>query len=249
MPLSFKLHRDLALEHGGEERWGYRRVSCGNLEARGRKRSELEGLGPAPGLGSGMSLGKMAEAKKTAKAWTGTGLPKDLDWILPELVTGYEKMGGSRETAQVHPYHFTMALMRMAEERGAELVIGSVKDINYADASSPASTPPLLERSGNSPSSLSVSSTSSKGRRKVESITYLDGSTKRLVTITATHAVLAAGPWTAKLFPSAPITGLRAHSVTITPAYPVSGYALFTELTPEKIHRASASSTQTLRLP
>lgn len=231
VPLSFKLHQDLALEHGGEEKWGYRRVLCGNLEARGRKRSELEGLGPAPGLLAGLSLGKRAEAKK--KAWSGAGLPKDLDWILPELVTAYEKMGGSRETAQVHPYHFTMALMRMAEESGAELVIGSVKEINYADASSPTSTPPPTRRTSGdkSPSVASISSSSSRSRRKVESITYLDKESNDLVTIPATHAVLALGPWTSKLFPAAPITGLRAHSVTITPAYPVSGYALFTELT------------------
>jgi glycine/D-amino acid oxidase-like deaminating enzyme len=244
VPLSFKLHQDLALEHGGEEKWGYRRVLCGNLEAQGRKRSDLEGLGPAPGL----PLGKRAgDAKKGGKAWSGTGLPKDLDWILPDLVRGYEKMGGSRETAQVHPYHFTMALMRLAEEAGAELVIGSVTDINYADPVSPTSTPPpTIGRVGNkSPSALSLSSTSSWSRRKVESVTYIDQETQKQVTIPVTHTVLAAGPWTAKLFPGAPITGLRAHSVTITPAYPVSGYALFTEITipstPEVRYRGPVS--------
>lgn len=244
VPLSFKLHQDLALEHGGEEKWGYRRVLCGNLEAQGRKRSDLEGLGPTPGL----PLGKRAgDTKKGGKAWSGTGLPKDLDWILPDLVRGYEKMGGSRETAQVHPYHFTMALMRLAEEAGAELVIGSVTDINYADPVSPTSTPPpTIGRVGNkSPSALSLSSASSRSRRKVESVTYIDQETQKQVTIPVTHTVLAAGPWTAKLFPGAPITGLRAHSVTITPAYPVSGYALFTEITipstPEVRYRGPVS--------
>ncbi|KAF8248773.1 FAD dependent oxidoreductase [Wilcoxina mikolae CBS 423.85] len=244
VPLSFKLHQDLALEHGGEEKWGYRRVLCGNLEAHGRKRSELEGLGPAPGL----PLGKRAgDAKKGGKAWSGTGLPKDLDWILPELVRGYEKMGGSRETAQVHPYHFTMALMRLAEEAGAELVIGSVTDINYTDTVSPTSTPPpTIGRIRNhSSSASSLSSASSRSRRKVESITYIDKETQKSITIPATHTILAAGPWTANLFPTAPITGLRAHSVTITPAYPVSGYALFTEITipssPEVRYRGPVS--------
>lgn len=231
VPLSFRLHQDLALEHGGEDRWGYRRVSCGNLEAHGRKRSELEGLGAAPGF----SLGKRAgETRKGGKAWSGTGLPKDLDWILPELVQGYEEMGGSRETAQVHPYYFTMSLMDLAKASGAELVIGSVTKINYADVSSPASTPPpAIDRSGNkspSTSSLSSSTSSSRSRRKAESVTYTDKETSRSVTVPASHVVLAAGPWTARLFPAAPITGLRAHSVTITPAGPVSGYALFTEI-------------------
>lgn len=230
VPLSFKLHQDLALEHGGEERWGYRRVSCGNLEAHGRKRSELEGLGAAPGF----SLGKRAgDAKKGGKAWSGTGLPKDLDWILPELVQGYEKMGGSRETAQVHPYYFTMSLIDLAKASGAELVIGSVTNINYRDVSSPGSTPPpVIGRSrDNLPPSTSLSSTSySRSRKMAESVTYIDKETQKSVTMPASHVILAAGPWTARLFPAAPITGLRAHSVTITPVGPVSGYALFTEI-------------------
>jgi len=208
-------------------------VSCGNLEAYGRRRSELEGLGAAPGF----SLGKRAgDAKKGGKAWTGTGLPKDLDWILPELVRGYEKMGGSRETAQVHPYYFTMSLIDLAKASGAELVIGSVTNINYVDVSSPASTPPpIIGRSGGkSPSmsslSSSTSTSSSRSRRKVESVTYTDKETLKSVTVPASHVILAAGPWTARLFPAAPITGLRAHSVTITPVAPVTGYALFTEI-------------------
>jgi glycine/D-amino acid oxidase-like deaminating enzyme len=231
VPLSFKLHQDLALEHGGEEKWGYRRVLCGNLEATGRKRSELEGLGPS----SGMSLGKRAgDAKKGGRAWSGTGLPKDLDWILPELVQSFEKMGGNRETAQVHPYYFTTAMMNMAEEKGAKLIIGSVTEINYVDVASPTSTPPPgsdgSHSRGESPSAFSQSSGSSRSRRKAESVTYVDKGTGETVTIPATHIVLAAGPWTAKLFPAAPIAGLRAHSVTITPHSPVSGYALFTEI-------------------
>ena len=82
-----------------------------------------------------------------------------------------------------------------------------------------------------SPSASSLAlSASSRSRRKIESVTYRDKD-GRLVTLAVTHAILAAGPWTARLFPRVPIAGLRAHSVTITPAYPVSGYALFTEIT------------------
>lgn len=245
VPLSFKLHQDLSLEHGGEEQWGYRRVSCGNLEAVGRKRQDLERLGAnmqkalanAPSA-TGRSLGKRGDRsnieKKPAKAWSGTGMPKDLDWILPDLVSSYEKMGGSRETAQVHPYQFTTTLMRLAEEAGAKLIIGSVTDIDYADAgsSTPLQASPGPGRSGSkSPSSRSTSSTSSRGRKRVDAVNYIDKETGNACSINATHTIIAAGPWTARLFPAAPITGLRAHSVTITPHSPVSAYALFTELT------------------
>ncbi|KAG0633218.1 FAD dependent oxidoreductase [Tuber brumale] len=42
VPLSFKLHQDIAVEHGGEERCGYRRVACGNLKATRWECSRLE---------------------------------------------------------------------------------------------------------------------------------------------------------------------------------------------------------------
>ncbi|KAH8149795.1 uncharacterized protein LAJ45_05947 [Morchella importuna] len=238
VPLSFKLHQDLAQEHGGEENWGYRKVSCGNLEATGRGRNELERLGGQ----AGMSLGKRS-GEKGRKVTNGgrSALPKDLDWILPDLIKGYEKMGGSKETAQVHPYQFTMAMIRLAEEQGVKVIIGSVQAINYAEASpSPTPiTPPAEDNSYLSgPPSPALSSVSlgsfSSGRstrRKVKSVTYKDRETEEIHTIPSTTTILAAGPWTSKLYPSAPISGLRAHSVTITPASPVSAYALFTEIT------------------
>lgn len=230
VPLSFKLHSELAIEHDGAETWGYRRVSCGNLEATGRRRVDLEKISGSSSTGTGRSLGKRSDAVKRASSlYPRTGLPRDLDWILPDLVQSYEKTGGGRETAQVHPYQFTREMMRLSEEKGAKLVIGSVTDINYTDATS--SSPPPGHRSGShSPSGSSVSSLSSRGRKKVETISYIDKETGELRTINSTHTIIAAGPWTAKLFPPAPITGLRAHSVTITPASAVSAYALFTEI-------------------
>ncbi|TPX10427.1 uncharacterized protein E0L32_008646 [Thyridium curvatum] len=33
VPLSYRLHKELAAEHGGAERWGYRRLGCGSLSA------------------------------------------------------------------------------------------------------------------------------------------------------------------------------------------------------------------------
>ncbi|RPB00163.1 FAD dependent oxidoreductase [Choiromyces venosus 120613-1] len=197
VPLSFKLHQDLAIEHGGEETWGYRRVSCGNLEATGRQRSELERLGAQRGVSLGKRGGENRKANRGKSI--DSELPKDLDWVMPDLVKSYEKMGGSKETAQVHPYQFTMSMVRLAQERGVRVIIGSVTDIEYMES--------------------------------ISGITYTDTQSGTPCTIPATTAILAAGPWTSKLYPSAPISGLRAHSVTITPSSPVSAYALFTEIT------------------
>lgn len=69
--------------------------------------------------------------------------------------------------------------------------------------------------------------------KSVQSVTYTDKSPSgsgEQHTLPATDIVLAAGPWTKSLFPSAPISALRAHSVTIRPSRPVSAYCLFTEI-------------------
>lgn len=49
-------------------------------------------------------------------------------------------------------------------------------------------------------------------------------------TVYGDQVVLTLGPWTSKILPSCPISGLRAHSITIQPTKPVSPFALFTEM-------------------
>jgi glycine/D-amino acid oxidase-like deaminating enzyme len=231
VPLSYELHKQLSDEHNGEETWGYRVVSCGNLEANGRGRKEMIGPTSAPQQ-SGMSLGKRKGLVGQGKA---VSVPKSLDWILPNLITNYEAMAEDNTTAQVHPYFFTTSMLRLAQERGVDVIIGKVDALNYTELKMSSSSPmpnddvPPFSPPSPAPSSESISSNGSN-RRAVQSVKYKDeaGNTH---TIGATTIILTAGPWTANLYPSAPISGLRAHSVTITPAAPVSGYALFTEIT------------------
>ncbi|KAI5806608.1 FAD dependent oxidoreductase [Peziza echinospora] len=230
--LSFKLHEELANEHGGEEHWGYRRVTCGDLEAQGRDWSDLDGAN----LPRGHPLGKRRKGGVTGRP---TGVPEDLDWIVPELIQDYEEIGDTSATAQVHPYQFTLAMLDLAKAKGVKVIIGSVTDLKYTDipGTSNQMTPPPSEYQNSDPSSPNASSTSlssdsstSLRRRAVIGVTYTDPKTEQSVTIPSSTTILAAGPWTSKLYPSAPISGLRAHSVTITPTEPVSAYALFTKI-------------------
>ena len=69
-----------------------------------------------------------------------------------------------------------------------------------------------------------------KSENKVQSITYEDKATSTPHTLPATDVIISAGPWTQSVYPPAPISALRAHSVTIRPSRPVSAYALFTEI-------------------
>ena len=195
--LSYNLHAALAEEHHGAERWGYRRVHCGQLNARGRSLGGTNAQDKTQKRG--MSVSPDEHEKAASKLRNNTGLPKELDWFASDCVKAYAEMGDPSNTAQVHPYHFTTSMAALAEEKGVNTVLGSVSKINQqAEA--------------------------------VVSITYQDKGSSEFHTIPATDVVIAAGPWTKSIYPSAPISALRAHSVTIRPSRPISAYAIFTEI-------------------
>ncbi|KAE9965513.1 hypothetical protein BLS_007597 [Venturia inaequalis] len=230
VPLSFRLHRELAVEHGGTQRWGYRSVGCGSIEARGkslrapsvkgardRPTDEKDGISAnESGLGDHVSLKKRSEeARGTSKA---KGVPTDLDWIDEDSVGGYEEMSEPGHTAQVHPYLFTKSMVQLAEEKGVEVVYGSATSIN-----------------------------TTKDGGEVESVSYTSKADGSQQTLPATHVVLSAGPWTRQIWPQAPITATRAHSVTIRPSRPVSPYTLFTSITlPKDFYKFSSTPTRKL---
>ena len=207
VPLSFRLHAELSTEHGGEDKWGYRRISCGQLEARARRlgtqaQQKQEKNDAANGQSKdGESVSLQKRSQKAIGQLRAAGFPVDLDWIAPESAVGYDEMSKPGNTAQVHPYQFTSAIASLAEQAGVKMEVGArVTAINKSSASTPA----------------------------VESVSYTkDGQDH---TIPADACVLAAGPWTQRLLPSAPISGLRAHSVTIKPTRHVSPYCLFTSI-------------------
>lgn len=196
VPLSYRLHAELAREHNGGDKWGYRRIHCGQLTAKGRVLNQSNGKG-ATKNGDSVSLQKRTkEAIGTLRA---AGIPKDLDWFAAESVPDYSEMGDPDTTAQVHPYQFTTSMAKLAEEKGVKIVLGSVTTIDRPDGA-------------------------------VKSVTYKDKETSKTHTIPVTDVIISAGPWTRSVYPPAPISAMRAHSVTIRPSRPVSAYALFTEI-------------------
>ncbi|KAH8896182.1 FAD dependent oxidoreductase [Thozetella sp. PMI_491] len=223
VPLSFDLHASLAEEHDGAAAWGYRLIRCGKVTARDPRCQQP----PAPPqwgesmvswatrqLSPWVLLGKRREVEKDPGSMVVSEeearLPKDLDWFRQQDVEKYEDIAPASATAQVQPALFTSAMARLAEEGGAKILIDSpVEGLEYALANND----------------------SGGEKKKVRAVRYVDKATAQAATIPADIVVLAAGPWTPTLFPHVPMSSLRAHSVTIRPSRPLSGYCLFTEIT------------------
>lgn len=130
-------------------------------------------------------------------------LPVDLDWINASLVREYAEMGlpGFTETAQVHPYQFTTSIAALARKGGAQIRVNAkVTNIGL-----------------------------NKSETAVSYVEYLDRVTGKTRTLEGvTDVVVAAGPWTGRLWPKTKVEGLRAHSVVF--AADVSPYAVFTDI-------------------
>ena len=197
VPLSYRLHAELAKEHNGVERWGYRRIHCGQLNAKGRPLLPTNGDKSVEENRTSVSLQK--RSKQAISTLRAVGVPKDLDWFSPFSMIRYDEMGDPDTTAQVHPYQFTTSMAALAEEKGAKIVLGRVTSID-------------------------------KSNDQVHSVSYEDKATSTTHTLPATDVIISAGPWTQSVYPPAPISALRAHSVTIRPSRAVSAYALFTEI-------------------
>ena len=215
VPLSYRLHKELAEEHGGAERWGYRAVHCAQVDCIGKKPEANNASSNGDSKQENANISLQKRTKEALGKLRAAGVPKELDWIDPDALRLYDEMGTPATTAQVHPFQFTTAMAELAREAGVAIHTNSpVDSINYtADG------------------------------KAVSSVTYTDSASKTQHTLPATSIVLAAGPWTKRLLPSAPIDALRAHSVVIKPSRPVSAYCLFTEI---KLPSSGSKRSQTV---
>ncbi|RCI15929.1 hypothetical protein L249_2036 [Ophiocordyceps polyrhachis-furcata BCC 54312] len=210
VPLSFRLHAELAAEHDGARRWGYRRLACGTVRAdvTRRRLDELHHLAapassePAVAAGSRPWESLPKQDAAAAAMLESADLPPELDWIDGASVIDWEEMGDEEtaETAQVHPLHLTTSIAELAQRAGVELrTLAKVTDV-------------VSSKTGG-----------------VAALHYTDrrsGETKKLEGIT--DVVVAAGPWTGRLLPRSKVEGLRAHSVVYESD--VSPFAVFTDI-------------------
>ncbi|KAI9727166.1 MAG: hypothetical protein M1828_007367 [Chrysothrix sp. TS-e1954] len=182
------------------------RIQCGQLDAKGRpllrKQAQANGQDKKQNGDSSISLEKRDNA--ALGKLRAAGFPKDLDWVDSDCAISYDEMGDPNTTAQVDPYQFTNMMSTLASHAGVKILEDThVESINRTEDGTMIKSVTATQKGG------------------AETITHH---------FPATSVVLAAGPWTSRLLSSAPIQGLRAHSVVIRPSRPVSGYALFTSI-------------------
>ena len=238
MPLSYRLHKELAAEHGGAERWGYRQLECGQISAVVRK-TDLNGAttprkpkAATPVKQRPDGGGGVLTTPQSAELDGHDGQPQQ-----QEGGREWEKLPkqNKRAAALLHESKlppdldwFNGSLVREYAEMGLPgfTETAQVHPLQFTqavaglarDAGTDIRTNAKVTRIG-----------LNKAATAVTGVAYLDRGTGETRTIQGvTDIVVAAGPWTGRLLPRTRVTGLRAHSVVF--AADVSPYAVFTNI-------------------
>lgn len=238
VPLSFNLHQELSDKYDGVKEWGYRRLTTVSLEgdlsnlpedyfddeddedddktsndSNNKLNDDTDETSSQSSVEKpSKKFSRRSDNSRKPTSTTVNKLPKTLNWINSNLITGCTSLGGTDSTAQVHPYRFTNFMLKKAVElsKGSiELILGKVVDVEY---------------DYDSGSAIGVN-------YEPTSIKESDKNQTKIINVKGDQIVMTVGPWTSKILPDCPISGLRAHSITIAPFkdQPVSPYGIFTE--------------------
>ncbi|KAI0446672.1 FAD dependent oxidoreductase [Xylaria telfairii] len=236
VPLSYRLHAELAAEHDGAAKWGYRRLECGQIAAtvKGRdskakakrrkstagkakrvnQREQQEGgtAAPSPGV---QELQHQEQAQNEGKDWQK--LPKQDE-------TATTLMCQSILPADLD--WIDSELVEEYAEMGLEGYTETAQVHPYQFTTSMAD----LARSAGVDMRLNAMVTKiGVSRGSVKTVEYFDRVTQLPRTVLGvTDVVVAAGPWTSSLLPQTKVEGLRAHSVVFEAD--VTPYAVFTNI-------------------
>jgi glycine/D-amino acid oxidase-like deaminating enzyme len=129
VPLSFRLHRELAEKYDGAKRWGYRGVFAGQINVQVESNHKATVNKDESEVVNEEKISLQKRSKEALALLKSIGVPNDLDWVDARGVKSYDYMGDPENTAQVHPYLFTTSMADLAEEKGVKIVIGSAKRI------------------------------------------------------------------------------------------------------------------------
>ncbi|KAH8927452.1 FAD dependent oxidoreductase [Atractiella rhizophila] len=115
--LSYKLHQELALEHGGAEKWGYRGINT-------------YGVTLDPTQTSPSSVSRAWEPEKNVVFSSVRATPSPIvqeqieSWLDTQAIQSVSILGTDQTTAQVDPLLFTRELFRLSREKGLKYLKG-----------------------------------------------------------------------------------------------------------------------------
>jgi glycine/D-amino acid oxidase-like deaminating enzyme len=253
VPLSFKLHADLAKEHDGARRWGYRGVGVGQIELKGRQLTGKENVITQRGVVDGEASASAGDATEQVDGRGGAvrGIHRadvasdgnvDPD---PDISRVSLQKRSQASYANMRKAGLPDDLDWVAEECAlAYESMGSPKDTAQVHPYQFTTSMAALaeEKGARIIVGASVDTIEPGAAGHVVHYTHTntgtdsapssraardDGEAKSLH---ATDVIITAGPWTRTVWPGTPISALRAHSVTIRPSRPLSAYCLFTSL-------------------
>lgn len=175
--VSYELHADLAKQYDGKSAWGYRHVASADCDL----------VKPHPD-------DEQTDAPQSDKGPLLRS-PADVDWVKPNIFKWFKVMG---ETAQVHPYQFTTAIAKLAQEKGVKVLHGRAMSIKL-----------------------------SQNDEAVQSVIFRPAEATSEQQLLASDVIVAAGPWTKRILPQAPIVHSLSTSILVDPKREISPHVLF----------------------
>ncbi|KAI1117305.1 FAD dependent oxidoreductase [Nemania sp. NC0429] len=257
VPLSYRLHAELAAEHDGPARWGYRSLECGQIAATVKGKNSKSKT-RSKGKRSTSSKIKPPSRRETVpipQQEQQENVPPDLSGGAPALsssdaqqsqqVKGSEQLQHEGKDWQKLPKQDEAAATLMSKsilpadldwidgelvEEYAEMgLVGYTETAQVHPHQFTASMADLAHSAGVEIRLNAKVTKIGLSRGSVKTVEYIDRVTESPRTILGvTDVVVAAGPWTSSLLPKTKVEGLRAHSVIFEAD--VTPYAVFTNI-------------------
>ncbi|KAI0537808.1 FAD dependent oxidoreductase [Xylaria digitata] len=256
VPLSYRLHAELAAEHDGATRWGYRQLECGQIAATVKGKNSRS---------KGKSKGRKSTSSKAKLANRGDVTPTHQQ-VQKEHITTQPCNSSPALSPGLHPEQPVQALAQFQNEGkdwqklpkqddvATTLMRPSVlpADLDWIDSelveeyaemglegyTETAQVHPhqfttsMADLAHSAGVDIRINAKVTKiglSRGSVKTVEYIDrvtGSPRTMLGVT--DVVVAAGPWCSSLLPQAKVEGLRAHSIIFQAD--VTPYAVFTNI-------------------
>ncbi|CAK7216247.1 hypothetical protein SCUCBS95973_002748 [Sporothrix curviconia] len=258
VPLSYRLHRELAEEHGGAKRWGYRSVGCGHIQAEvgradlDRRAAEVAAAKAAQtksktDAGAAVDPPPIAADTFSAAVASTTGRNTPVDTKTETSAAENATNGEQQKDWEKLPKQDAHAAGLLAPsvlppdlDWVDPAVVQSYDRMGVPGAYDTAQVHPfhfttaMAELAKERGADIRVNAqateiTEASSGGGQHTVEYLDRSSNTVQQLgDVTDVVVCAGPWTGVVLPRTKIEGLRAHSVVWEAD--VSAYAVFTDV-------------------